>query len=121
MGERKGLGRQRWSRNFQGAYRIIRPAAYLTRECQRTENAILTQLQLLRDQLQLLGLYTIFTDGGWEYGGGGMDALFHPYTDSPSHKGGESIIFLTTDLRRIKQNMTSSVDQAIQTIDHVAI
>ena len=50
-----------------------------------------------------------------------MDAPFHPYTDSPSHKGGGSIVFLTKDLRRIKDNMLSSVDQDIKTIDHVAI
>jgi hypothetical protein len=121
MGERKGFGRRRWSRNIQGAYRSICLAVYSTRERQQTVDAILTQLKMLRDQLQLLGPYTIYTDGGWEYGGDGMDAPFHPYTDSPSHKGGGSIIFLTTDLRRITENMTSSVDQAIKTIDHVAI
>ena len=50
-----------------------------------------------------------------------MDAPFHPYTDSPSHKGVGSIVFLTTDLRRIKDNMLSSTDQNIKTIDHIAI
>ena len=50
-----------------------------------------------------------------------MDAPLHPYTDSPSHKVGGSIIFLTTDLRRIKDNMLSSTDQDSKTIDHVAI
>jgi len=121
MGERKGFGRRRWSRTIQGAYRSISPAAYSPSESQQTEDAIITHLQLLRDQLQLLGPYTIYTDGGWEYGGDGMDAPFHPYTDSPSHKGGGSIIFLTTDLRRIKDNMLSSTDQDSKTIDHVAI
>ena len=121
MGERKSFGRRRWSRTIQGAYRSICPAAYSTRESQQTEDEIFTQLQLLKDQLQLLGPYTIYTDGGWEYGGDGMDAPFHPYTDSPSHKGGGSIIFLTTDLRRIKDNMLSSTDQDSKTIDHVAI
>ena len=119
--ERKGFGRPRWSRNIQGAYRSICPAAYSTRESQQTEDEIFTQLQLLRDQLQLLGSYTIYTDGGWEYGGDGMDAPFHPYTDSPSHKGRGSIVFLTMDLRRIKDNMLSSTDQDSKTIDHVAI
>ena len=46
---------------------------------------------------------------------------FYPYTDSPSHKGGGSIIFITTDLQRIKENMTSSENQTVKTIDHVAI
>ena len=46
---------------------------------------------------------------------------FYPYTDSPSHKGGGSIIFITTDLQRIKENITSSENQTIKTIDHVAI
>jgi hypothetical protein len=64
IGERKSFGRQRWCRNILGAYRSIRPAACPTRECQQTEKAILTQLQLLRDQLQLLGPHTIYTDGG---------------------------------------------------------
>jgi hypothetical protein len=110
MGKRKGFGRQRWSCNIQGAYRSIRPAAYSIREGQQTEDAVLTQLQLLRDQLQLLGPYTIYTDRGWEYGGDGIDAPFDPYTDSLNHKGGESIIFITTDLRLIKENMISLVD-----------
>jgi hypothetical protein len=50
-----------------------------------------------------------------------MDAPFHPYTDSPSHKGGGSILFLTTDLRRIQTNHTSQEDQITKDIDHVAI
>jgi hypothetical protein len=80
-----------------------------------------SQLQLLRDQLQLHGPYHIYTDGGWEYGGDGMDASFYPYTDSPSHKEGGSIIFITTNLRRIKVNMISSEDQTIKLIDYVVI
>ena len=31
-----------------------------------------------------------------------MDAPFYPYTDSPSHKGGGSVVFITTDLQRIQ-------------------
>ena len=61
------------------------------------EDAIVPQLKILQDQLRSIGPYTMYTDGGWEYGGDGMDAPFHPATDSPSHKGGGSIIFLTTD------------------------
>jgi hypothetical protein len=39
-----------------------------------------------------------------------MDVPFYPYTDSPSLKGGGSIISITTDLQRIKGNMISSED-----------
>ena len=46
---------------------------------------------------------------------------FHPYTDSPSHKGGGSIIFITTDLARIQANLNSQEDQTTKEIDHVAI
>ena len=31
-----------------------------------------------------------------------MDAPFYPYTDSPSHKGGGSVVFITTDLQRLQ-------------------
>jgi hypothetical protein len=85
------------------------------------EDAVLTQIHMLQTQLQRLGPYTMYTDGGWEYGGDGMDAPFHPYTDSPSHKGGGSILFLTTDLRRIQANLNSQEDQTTKDIDHVAI
>ena len=50
-----------------------------------------------------------------------MDAPFHPYTDSPSHKGGGSILFLTTDLKRIQTNLNSQEEQSTKDIDHVAI
>ena len=52
----------------------------------------------------------MYTDGGWEYGGDGMSAPFHPATDSPSHKGGGSIIFLTTDLERIRRRIAHQED-----------
>ena len=61
------------------------------------------------------------TDGGWEYGGDCMDAPFHPATDSPSHKGGGSIIFLTTDLERIRRRLAHQEDSPIDTIEYVAI
>jgi hypothetical protein len=63
----------------------------------------------------------MYTDGGWEYGGDGMDAPFYPFTDSPSHKGGGSIIFITTDLTRIQLNLNSQEDQTTKEIDQVAI
>ena len=121
MGDRKGFGRRRWCRMIQGAYRTICPAAPLCIDTQQIEDAIMMQLHMLQNQLQRLGPYTMYTDGGWEYGGDGMDAPFHPYTDSPSHKGGGSIIFITTDLARIRSNFHGSEDQTNKTIDHVAI
>ena len=90
-------------------------------DTQRREEAVLSQIHMLQGQLQRLGPCTIYTDGGWEYGGDGMDAPFHPYTDSPSHKGGGSILFLTTDLRRIQANLNSQEEQSTKDIDHVAI
>ena len=84
MGDRKGFGRNRWCRMIQGAYRSIRPVEPPTLETQRREDAIISHVHMLQAQLQRLGPCTMYTDGGWEYGGDGMDA----YTDSPSHKGG---------------------------------
>ena len=67
-------------------------------EMESLQGPTLSQLVDLQAHIEALGPYTIFTDGGWEYGGDGMDAPFYPYTDSPSHKGGGSIVFITTDL-----------------------
>ena len=55
------------------------------------------------------------------YGGDEMDAPFHPATDSPSHKGGGSIVFLTTDLGRIRQRMGQQETSLSNTLDYVAI
>ena len=63
----------------------------------------------------------MYTDGGWEYGGDGMDAPFHPATDSPSHKKGGSIIFFTTDLERIRRRIAHQEDSPTDTIEYVAI
>jgi hypothetical protein len=32
-----------------------------------------------------------------------MDAPFYPPTDTPSHKGGGSIVFVTTNLERLSK------------------
>ena len=45
-----------------------------------------------------------------------MDAPFHPAIDSPSHKGGGSIIFLTTDLERIRRRIAQQEDSPTDTI-----
>ena len=111
MGDRKGFERHRCYRTIQSAYRSIRPVEPPILDTQLMEDAALTQIHMLQTQLQRLGPYTMYTDGGWEYGGDGMDAPFHPYTDSPSHKGGGSILFLTTNLRRIQANLNSQEDQ----------
>jgi hypothetical protein len=50
-----------------------------------------------------------------------MDAPFYPYTDSPSHKGGGSIVFITTDLTRIRDRIGTLEHADQQTLDHVAI
>ena len=129
MGDRKGFGRRRWCRMIQGAYRTICPVTPLLIDTQQIEDAVMMQLHMLQNQLQRLGPYTMYTgggweyggDGGWEYGGDGMDAPFHPYTDSPSHKEGGSIIFITTDLARIRSNFNGQEDQTTKAIDHVAI
>jgi hypothetical protein len=34
-----------------------------------------------------------------------MDAPYYPPTDTPSHKGGGSIVFLTTNLERITKSL----------------
>ena len=78
MGDCKGFGRNRWCRMIQGAYRSIRPVEPLTLETQWREDAVLTQTHMLQTQLQRLGPCTMYMDGGWEYGGDGMDATQQP-------------------------------------------
>ena len=62
----------------------------------------LSQLADLQERIEAIGPYSIYTDGGWECGGKEMDAPFYPYTDSPSHKRGSSVVFITTDLKRLQ-------------------
>ena len=50
-----------------------------------------------------------------------MDAPFHPATDSPSHKGGGSIIFLTTDIERIRRKLDQQEDSPTDTLSYIAI
>ena len=50
-----------------------------------------------------------------------MDAPFYPYTDSPSHKGGGSTVFITKDLARIRDRIGKIEQSDHQTPDHVAI
>ena len=121
LGARKGFGQNRWSRTIHGAYRSISPSLPTTTNLPTLDDAIIPQLRRLQDQLRTLGPYTMYTDGGWEYGGDGMDAPFHPATDSPSHKGGGSIVFLTTDLGRIRQRMGRQETSLSDTLDYVAI
>ena len=121
MGDRKGFGQHRWCRTIQGAYRSIRPVEPLIMDTQQMEDAIITQIHTLQTQQQRLCPYIMYTNGGWEYKGDGMDAPFHPYTDSPSHKGGGSILFIMTDLACIQANLNSQEDQTTKEIDHVAI
>jgi hypothetical protein len=47
----------------------------------------------------------MYTVRGWEYGGDGMDASLYPATDSPSNKGGGTLVSLTTDLERIRRRI----------------
>ena len=101
MRERNGFGSNRWCRTIQGVYRSLRPELPPKHTPSRKNEAINEQLMILHSQLYALGDFTMYTDGGWEYGGDGMDAPFYPYTDSPSHKGGGSIVFITKDFARI--------------------
>ena len=66
------------------------------------QGSAISQLEDIQVRVAALGQYSIYTDGGWEYGGDGMDAPFYPYTDSPSHKGGGSVVFITTGLQRLQ-------------------
>ena len=50
--------------------------------------------------------------------GDGMDAPFYPYTDSPSHKGGGSVVFITTDLKRLQSRHRQGTQA---TLSYVAI
>ena len=87
-------------------------------EMESLQSPTLSQLADLQARIEALGPYKIYTDGGWEYGGDGMDAPFYPYTDSPSHKGGGSVVFITTDLTRLKSRHRPGVPA---TLSYVAI
>ena len=65
---------------------------------------MIPQFEQLQQQLNRLEPHKVYTDGGWEYGGEGMDAPFYPPTDTPSHKEGGSIVFLTTNMERIAKS-----------------
>jgi hypothetical protein len=121
MRERKRFGSNRWCRTIQGVYRSLRPDLSPTHTSSRDNGAIIEKFKILHSQLYALGDFTIYTDGGWEYGGDGMDAPFYPYTDSPSHKGGGSIVFITTHLTRIWDCIGKLELSDHQTPDHLAI
>ena len=65
------------------------------------QGSAISQLADLQKRVAALGQFSIYTDGGWEYGRNRMIAPFYPYTDSPSHKGGGSVEFITTNLQRL--------------------
>ena len=100
-GPRQGAGPQRWTRTIQGAFRSLTPEMSMRTELESVQGSATPQLENIQERVAALGQYSIYTDGGWEYGGDGMDAPFYPYTDSPSHKGGGSVVFITTDLQRL--------------------
>ena len=82
------------------------------------QGSALSQLADLQERIKAIGPYSIYTDGEWEYGGDGMDAPFYLYTDSPSHKGGGSVVFITTDLTRLQSRHRQG---AQATLSYVAI
>ena len=51
----------------------------------------------------------------------GMAWMHHSNTDSPSHKGGGSIVFIAKDLARIRDCIGKIERSDHQTPDHVAI
>jgi hypothetical protein len=65
------------------------------------QGSAISQLADLQERIAAFEHCSIYTDGGWKYGGNGIDTSFYPYTDSPSHKGGGSVVF-TTDLQRLQ-------------------
>jgi hypothetical protein len=81
MGERRGF--TSGCRTIQGAYRSLRRDLSPTQTSSRDNEAIIEQFKILHSQLSALGDFTMYTDGGWEYGENGMDAPFYPYKDSP--------------------------------------
>ena len=50
-----------------------------------------------------------------------MDATFYPYADTPSHKGGGSSIFITTNLTRIQSHMQRRDEEERCSLDDGAI
>ena len=90
------------SPEIQGAFRSLTPEMSMRTELESVQGSATPQLENIQERVAALGQYSIYTDGGWEYGGDGMDAPFYPYTDSPGHKGGGSVVFITTDLQRLQ-------------------
>ena len=50
-----------------------------------------------------------------------MDATLYPCADTPSHKGGGSSIFITTNLKRIQSHMQRREEEERCTVDDGAI
>jgi hypothetical protein len=71
-------------------------------ELESFQGSAIRQLEDIQVRVAALGQYSIYTDGGWKYGGDRMGAPFYPYTNSSSHKGGGSVVFITTDLQRLQ-------------------
>ena len=88
MGKRQEFGQARWSRTIQGVHRSMAPVIPPPQNQRAQLEKMIPHLAQLQQQLSRLGPYKVYTDGGWEYGGEGMDAPFYPPTDTPSHKGG---------------------------------
>ena len=67
--------------------------------------------------------WTIHHVHGWRLGiwRGRYRCTIPPVYRQPEPQGGGSILFLTTDLRRLKANLNSQEDQITKGIDHVAI
>ena len=76
-GPRQGAGPQRWTRTIQGAFRSLTPEMSMRTELESFQGSATRQLEDIQERVAALGQYSIYTDGGWEYGGDGMDAPFY--------------------------------------------
>ena len=67
-GPRQGAGAQRWTQTIQGAFHSLTPEMGMWADMESLQSPALSQLADLQKRIEAIGPYSIYTDGGWEYG-----------------------------------------------------
>ena len=100
MGEKRPYIGKAWQRTILGCFQGIRLT--LPPEPVKQPEALLPDIADFLQNIQRLGTHTIFTDGGCDYKGNGLDTAFYPNQSTPSYKGDCSIVFMSNDWERIR-------------------
>ena len=64
----QGAGSQRCTQTIQGAFCSLTPEMGMWAEMESLQGPTLSQLADLQARIEALGPYTLYTEGGWDYG-----------------------------------------------------